>query len=369
MGKRKTTVPPHISYHWRFLHHDCGKTWREISEMKNYHCFSKATICRHMVRDPMEPSAVDRRKFNKGRPKKLTPRDERNILRECEVLRQTTGHFTVKRVLANSAIKSSQVCLETIRRVLRRSGMRYCHSRKKGVLLRKDLKCRLKFARKIKRLVDPSLWTSGISFYLDGVGFTHKTNPFDQAMSPRSMMWRKPQDGLCFQKTSKGSHEGSGGKVAHFWCAIAYGKGVILAEQYHGTLTGESFADFVRTEFPTLFDKSANVHGRLFLQDGDPSQNSRLALDAIDEVGGRLFHIPPRSPDINPIENIFNCVKAELKEQAINQQIKKETYRQYCARVKQTLLAFPIETIDRTIAYMDKRIDLIIKHKGQRIKY
>ena len=101
MGKRKTTVPPHISYHWRFLHHDCGKTWREISEMKNYHCFSKATICRHMVRDPMEPSAVDRRKFNKGRPKKLTPRDERNILRECEVLRQTAGHFTVKRVLAN----------------------------------------------------------------------------------------------------------------------------------------------------------------------------------------------------------------------------------------------------------------------------
>ena len=336
--------------------------------MNDYGRFSKATICRHMKRNPMEPVAVDRRKFNKGRPRKLTKRDERTILRECEILRETVGHFTVKRVIANSP-KKDQVCLETVRRVLRRKKMKYCHSRKKGVLTRKDLTIRLKFARKVKRLVDPTLWTHGIFFYLDGVGFTDKTNPFDQAMSPRSMMWRKPQDGLNFQRTAKGSHEGSGGKVAKFMCAIAYGKGLILAEQYHGKLNGEIFAEFVRDPFPDLFERGCNERGKVFLQDGDPSQNSGKALNAIEHVGGRVFHIPPRSPDINPIENVFNCVKAELKEQAINNQIRKETYKQFCARVKKTLLSFSREIIDRTIESMDKRMDLIIKSKGQRIKY
>ena len=33
----------------------------------------------------------------------------------------------------------------------------------------------------------------------------------------------------AFQCTTKGSHEGSGGKVANFFVAIAYNKGVVYA--------------------------------------------------------------------------------------------------------------------------------------------
>ena len=57
----------------------------------------------------------------------------------------------------------------------------------------------------------PKLWTEGLAFYLDGVGFTDKYNPYDQALAPRAMAWRKPADGLSFQQTAKASHEGSGG--------------------------------------------------------------------------------------------------------------------------------------------------------------
>ena len=75
------------------------------------------------------------------------------------------------------------------------------------------------------------------------------------------MTWRKASDGLSFNKTSKGSHEGSGGRTAHFIVAIAFNKGVILAEQYEGNLNGQKFADFVREQFPTLFESSSNKNG------------------------------------------------------------------------------------------------------------
>ena len=75
-------------------------------------------------------------------------------------------------------------------------------------------------------------------------------NPFDQARAPRAMVWRKPGQGLDFGFTAKGSHEGTGGSVAHFMAAIAYGKGVIAAEQYFGRINADTFSSFVSEHLP-----------------------------------------------------------------------------------------------------------------------
>ncbi len=360
-------VPLSVSVHWRYLHQDKKKTWREISSVKGYSKYSKATICRHMKR-PIADTVIDKRKDNKGRPQKLTARDKRNILRQVEILRRDYGYFTTKRLKVFAGVSTS-VSDETVRRVLRAAGFKYSHSRKKGVLSRQDLGKRYRFAKKVHQKLNSTIWTEGISFYLDGVGFTHKYNPHDQALAPRTMAWRKPSDGLSYNQTSKGSHEGSGGRTANFFVAIAYNKGVMLAEQYEGQLNGQKFADFVREQFPTLFENSCNKKGKLFLQDGDPSQNSRKAQDAMSRVGARKFTIPARSPDLNPIENIFHNVKRQLQDEALYHKITKETYPQFCARVRTTLLNYSPEVIDKTIESMDKRIDMVIRSKGQRIKY
>ena len=39
---------------------------------------------------------------------------------------------------------------------------------------------------------------------------------------------------------------------------------------------------------------------------------------AMSEVNANLLSIPPRSPDINPIENLFYLVRKELDEQVIS---------------------------------------------------
>ena len=47
----------------------------------------------------------------------------------------------------------------------------------------------------------------------------------------------------------------------------------------------------------------------------------------------------------------------------------KETFGEVCNRIKQTMMDFPSDVIDRTIELMPKRIDMVIKNKGNRTKY
>ena len=93
---------------------------------------------------------------------------------------------------------------------------------------------------------------------MDGANFTRKMNLFDQARSPGAMVWRKPGQGLYFGFTAKGSHEGTGRSVATFMVDIAYGKGVIAAEQYFRRINAGTFSSFVYEHFPSMFKKCPN---------------------------------------------------------------------------------------------------------------
>ena len=67
---------------------------------------------------------------------------------------------------------------------------------------------------------------------------------FDQARALRAMTWRNSEQGIGFNFTGKGKHEGTGENIAHFIAAFAYGNGKIAAEQYHGRINAEKFSPF-----------------------------------------------------------------------------------------------------------------------------
>ena len=107
----------------------------------------------------------------------------------------------------------------------------------------------------------------------------------------------------------------------------------------------------------------------MWLQDGDPSQNSSVARAAWSSMGAELFRIPARSPDVNPIEDLFKIVKNRLQKDALKKNITRESFEEFSKRVRQTILNIDTVTIDKIIASMNKRIDLIIIKKGGRTKY
>ena len=151
--------------------------------------------------------------------------------------------------------------------------------------------------------------------------------------------------------------------------AVAHSKGIVKCYQYEGRINGEKLVKFIEEQFPDMFLKGNNKKGKLFLQDGDPSQNCKISREAMRKVGCRLFKIRARSSDLNPIENVLLLIGKKLREDAVSRNLTKETFRQFSKRIIRTVLAFPTNVIDKTIESMPRRIDNVIKCQGQRTKY
>lgn len=361
-----TCIPMEVSLLLRYLHQRLGEDLRSLTEA--YPQYTRTSIHRHMKKPMTVTRANNKPSGRVGRPRKGSDRDKRKLVKALMKLRATEGNFAATDIQREAGIPESQLSKRTVRRYLQEMGYGFKQCRRKGILLTSDLSKRLRFAKRCKKLPN-NFWRDGVAFYLDGVSFVHKTNPSQHARTLRTRTWMKKGEALDQHCTAKGKKEGVNGRVAKYMCAISYGNGFIKCHRYAGRVNGERCRQFILENFPSMFENSPNPVGKLFLQDGDPSQNSALAKEAMDIVGCRLFKIPPRSPDLNPIENAFNNIRKKLNRDAIDQKITNETFEQFCYRVKKTVLEYSPEVIDRTINSMPKRIDLIIKHKGLRTKY
>ena len=122
----------------------------------------------------------------------------------------------------------------------------------------------------------------------------------DQLMAPKSLVWRKKSERLIKGGTSNGNKSGRGGKVACFLVAILLGKEICYCKHYE-KLSGKIFAEFIENNFIEIFKSSCKPTGNVFVQDGDPTQNS--AKTALDKIGAVQFSIHPRSPGLNLIKN------------------------------------------------------------------
>lgn len=111
------------------------------------------------------------------------------------------------------------------------------------------------------------------------------------------------------------------------------------------------------------------INGALWLQDGDPRQNSKVARQSWERLGCKMFGIPARSPDLNPIENIFHTVRKQLKQDALDRHIRRENYQQFCERIHSTIMSTSLGYINNTIASLPARMLAVVRSRGGRTKY
>lgn len=79
--------------------------------------------------------------------------------------------------------------------------------------------------------------------------------------------------------------------------------------------------------------------GDLVVMDNLSSHRSAAAVRAIEAVGARVVYLPPYSPDLNPIENIFSKVKQLFRG------LRPRSFRQIVADAKQVLTAITLDDI------------------------
>jgi hypothetical protein len=369
-------IPPHVLAYARLLRTKTDMSLREVATECN---IAASSVQRHTSSPLCQKRRVSGTKGRKtqatdksvpkklGRPRKLTPRTERYLERQVNKMREEQGTFHISDLMVNTGILPSMISECSLRRNLKQKGYGYRQSRKKGIISLHDLKLRRTFAKEMVRKYPPQFWSDSVAFYLDAVTFVFKTNPFGQAQAAGGKTWRKKSQGLKRGSTAKGSKEGTGGRYVKLMVAITYGKGVLVCEPYE-QMNGEYFAAFIDRHFDKMFE-DAEKDSTTWIQDGDPSQNSAVAKAAMKRVGANLLKIPARSPDINPIENIFHLAGINLRKDAIQKRIEKETQDEFKNRVIQCIYDIPIETLNKTISSMDRRLRSIIVNGGGRTKY
>ena len=80
---------------------------------------------------------------------------------------------------------------------------------------------------------------------------------------------------------------------------------------YDGPIDGDSFKTYVTTVLvPTL------APGDIVIMDNLGSHKGKAVRDAIRGAGAKLFFLPPYSPDLNPIEQVFAKLKHLMRKAA-----------------------------------------------------
>ena len=132
-NKEKKKISAQESMRLRILHQEFGVSCSVLA--KKIQTSKERSIYRH-AKKPVEETK-DRRHQNKGRPKKTTPLDERNVMRALHGLRKNCAAFSSKRIQEEAGL-SETTSNKTVPRVLRRHGYKYVQTRKKGPPYRKE---------------------------------------------------------------------------------------------------------------------------------------------------------------------------------------------------------------------------------------
>jgi transposase len=87
--------------------------------------------------------------------------------------------------------------------------------------------------------------------------------------------------------------------------------GIVAPDLRDGPMTAAAFCAYVReTLAPTL------MPGDVVIMDNLPAHKRPAVREAIVQAGASLLHLPPYSPDLNPIEQAFAKLKATLRKAA-----------------------------------------------------
>jgi len=100
-----------------------------------------------------------------------------------------------------------------------------------------------------------------------------------------------------------------------------------------------------------------------FQQDNDPKHTSRLAQTFFSENVPNLMDWPANSPDLNPIENLWNIVKRNVEKRMPQNQ------KDLTDFMKEEWDAIPENVLINLVKSMRRRCELVIENNGERIPY
>ncbi len=281
-----------------------------------------------------------------GRPRKLTLRQERLLMRRVEENRHASSLQLSKEVESQTGVTISR---DTILRTLQRNGMHGCRPRKKPLLKPRHKKARLEFARahadKDEDYWDSILWSDETKINL------FETDGF-------KTVWRRIGEEYkekCMVPTVKHG----GGSVLLWGCMSAAGVGEL--HFIDGIMNSQMYCSILKEKMlPSL---RALGRRALFQHYNDPKHTSKATVGFLKKNRVKVIQWPSMSPDLNPIEHLWRILKRQVEHhspssiQSLKEVILEEWKKIDLAKCRQLVHSMP------------RRLGAVIKNHGGHTKY
>jgi len=247
--------------------------------------------------------------------------------------------------------ESVTICAQTVRNRLHDIQYRSRIARKKPYLTDDHKKARLEFA---------------LAHQYEPIEFWRKILWSDESKFNRISsdgpikVWRKPNEAYTLS-CMRGTVKYGGGNVMGWGCMSYAGAGHLAfidermnAELYCRILDDHLFQSADQLRLPSDF---------IFQQDNDPKHTAHVTKAWMNENGVRLLEWPAQSPDLNPIEHLWE----QLERKLANRRCKSDDELKACLIDAWTRLE--IEKVRNLVDSMPRRLAAVITANGGPTKY
>lgn len=324
-------------------HHKDGKSLQEISNLVKR---PRSTV-QYIIKRFLEEKRIVDAPRNVNR-KKLTPQDERFVMRKIRENPKSSAVDITKELNQQNKVK---VCPETVRNVLRRNNFNARVPRKKPFISQKNKKLRFDFAKQHENT--PTSYWEDVVFVDES-----KFNIFGS--DGRRFVWRKPNDELNV-KNLKATVKHGGGGVMVWGCMSAKGVGNLVF--IDGIMDQNVYLNILKQNLKQSACKMGLDQGYKFYQDNDPKHKALKVRTWLLYNCSKVIDTPPQSPDINPIENLWEYLDKKVR----NHHISNKNDLKKCLMEEWTNI--PPEYTKKLVDSIPKRLKAVITSKGYHTKY
>ncbi|CAK9827588.1 Transposable element Tcb1 transposase [Anthophora retusa] len=324
------------------LHNQC-KSLSEISSIVNR---ARSTV--QSIIDRFGERKTVSNKRRSGRPRKINEYDRRLIIRKVKQNPRITAKQIATELKNNNGI---DVSASTVRDYLRSSEYHGRVARKKYFVNETNRKKRLEFAKQhINTPIE----------YWNRVIFTDESKFEIFGSKKKFTVWRKKNTQFRKENLQPTIKHG-GGSVLVWGCMSANGVGSL--HLIEGIMNHIVYIDILKEHLHASANKMDLKDNFIFTHDNDPKHSAYNTRQWVLYNTPKYLQTPPQSPDINPIEHLWDYLEKKLHNHNISS---KESLK--IALLEEWNKINPAVT-SNLVNSMPRRLEAIIKSKGNPTKY